>query len=255
MEGPRDQDRPGQPYTLAGISMTTPANLDVFEQRLKEFYEVRADELPEDDAAALIRLRKAVKIAGLHDGERVLDLGAKQGRLGSVMAGMGLRVDYTGFDVSDSNVDAAAKAGFRFVQGDVTRPLPFPDDSFDCVFALELLEHLTVPVALLAEIRRVLTDEGRARAVVSVPSPYSWVEVARELLRRQDPEGHLVVFTTPVMANLAALAGFTIDGRWGTSIRIRKALFSHNSLLARSRIYRLRKTDQAVFACHKFSWA
>jgi SAM-dependent methyltransferase len=234
--------------------MTTPINLESFERRLKAFYELRADELPEDDPEALLRLRKAIKIAAPRRGERILDLGAKQGRLGVVMSDAGLGVDYTGFDVSDSNVEAGLRAGFRFVQGNVTRPLPFPDNSFDCVFALELLEHLTVPVALLAEIRRVLTADPNGRAIVSVPSPYSWVEVARELLRRQDPEGHLIAFTTSVMTNLAALAGLTVDGRWGTSIRIQKTLLSNNSLFARSRIYRLRRSDDAVFGGRKFSW-
>jgi SAM-dependent methyltransferase len=170
------------------------------------------------------------------------------------MSDAGLAVDYTGFDVSDSNVEAGSRAGFRFVQGNVTRPLPFPDNSFDCGFALELLEHLTIPIALLAEIRRVLTDDADGRAIVSVPSPYSWVEVARELLRRQDPEGHLIAFTTPVMANAAALAGLHVDGRWGTSIRIKKTLLPNNSLFARSRIYRLRKSDDAVFGGRTFAW-
>jgi SAM-dependent methyltransferase len=237
--------------------MSTLANLELFERRLKEFYEIRASELPDGDPESLLRFRKAIKIAALRDGERVLDLGAKHGVLGALMSDAGVRVEYTGFDVSDSNVEGGLRAGFRFVQGDVTQPLPFPDDSFDCVFALELLEHVTIPVALLGEIRRVLTDDADGRAVVSVPSPYNWVEVGRELLRRQDPEGHLNAFTTPVMANLAALAGFTVDGRWGTSIRIptTRRLLSSNSIFARSRIYRLRTSHEAVFACHKFSWS
>ena len=68
-----------------------------------------------------------------------------------------------------------------------------------------------MPVTLLAEMRRVVTAAGRV--VVSVPSPYSWVEVARELLGRHDTEGHLNSFPTPIMQNLAALSGFRIDRR------------------------------------------
>src|SRR5262249_53925501 len=164
--------------------MTAPTNLEPFERRLKAFYELRASELPEDDPETLLRLRKAIKIATPRRGDRMLVLGAKEGRLGALMRAAGLGVEYTGFDGSDNNREAGTRAGLRFVQGNVTRPLPFPDNSFDCVFALELLEHLTVPVALLAELQRVLTDDANGRAIVSVPSPYSWVEVGRELLRR-----------------------------------------------------------------------
>jgi SAM-dependent methyltransferase len=120
---------------------------------------------------------------------------------------------------------------------------------------LELLEHLTIPLALLGEIRRVLTEDGRA--VISVPSPYSWVEVARELRGRPDPEGHLNSFTTPVMENLAALAGFRIERRLGTSIRFPKTLrlVSTDSILARSRIYLVRPSHDLVFAGRNVTWS
>lgn len=235
--------------------MTENINLERLEPRLKEFYEVRADELSDDVPALTIRLEKAIEIASPVHGERILDIGAMQGRLGSLMSRAGLEVNYTGFDVSDTNVDEARKAGFEFVQGSVLQPLPFPDNCFDCIFVLELLEHLTAPVALLAEIHRILTDDPSGRVVVSVPSPYNWVEFARELLGRQDPEGHLAAFTSPVMANIAALAGFSLDGRWGTSIRIANRQIPNNSLFARSRIYRLRKSKTVVFAGKRFSWS
>jgi len=227
---------------------------DFFQARLKAFYELRASEEPARDPEAILRFRKALRAAALSNGESVLDLGAKLGGLAAAIGDSGLEVDYTGLDVSDANVAAASAAGLRFVQGDVTRHLPFADDSFDCVFVLELLEHLTFPIGLLSEIRRVLTANGRA--IVSVPSPYSWVELARELLGRPDPEGHLNAYTTPVMSNLAALAGFGIKGKWGTSIRVPKTLrlLPTNSILARSRIYLLEPASDVVFAGRQFTW-
>jgi len=88
------------------------------------------------------------------------------------------------------------------------------------------------------------------RAVVSVPSPYGWVEVYRELAGRHDPEGHLNAYTTPVLTNLAALAGFRVERRLGTSVRIPRTmrLVSTDSILARSRIYVLRSAERVVFA-------
>src|SRR5581483_8020128 len=216
--------------------------------RLAAFYEQRAREEPANDPEARLRFRKAIGAAALTSGERVLDLGAKWGGLASSLAAAGLSVEYTGFDLSEVNAAAAAEAGLTFVRGDVGEGLPFPDASFDCVFCLELLEHVTVPLKLLIEIRRVVADTGRA--VISVPSPYSWVEVARELLGRPDTEGHLNSFPLPIVQNLAALSGFGIERRLGTSIRIPKTarLIPTNSILARSRMYLLRPSAQLVFA-------
>jgi SAM-dependent methyltransferase len=215
------------------------------DERLKEFYELRASEEPPSDPEAKLRFRKALDAAGLRAGESVLDLGAKWGGLA---ASIDVPVDYTGLDLSEVNAEAATKAGLTFVQGDVTQPLPFGDASFDRVFCLELLEHLIAPARLLAEIHRVLKADGRA--IISVPSPYSWVEVAHELFGLHDTEGHLNAFTTPVMENLAGLTGFRIERRLGTSLRIPKTsrLISTNSILARSRMYVLRPSDDLVFA-------
>jgi 2-polyprenyl-3-methyl-5-hydroxy-6-metoxy-1,4-benzoquinol methylase len=215
------------------------------DERLAAFYEQRAAEEPASDPEALLRFDKAIAAAALRPGERVLDVGAKWGGLASRLpAG----VAYTGLDLSEENVRKAAEAGVDIRHADVTKPLPVGDGAFDCVFCLELLEHLTSPLALLEELRRVLTPEGRA--VISVPSPYSWVELYRELFGRHDPEGHLNAFTTPVMTNLAALAGFRVERRLGTSVRIplTMRLVPTDSILARSRIYVVRPSDGVVFA-------
>jgi len=230
------------------------AQQTLIEGRLREFYELRAAEEPARDPEALLRFRKAIAAAGLRPGETVLDLGAKRGGLASAITAAHLEVEYTGLDLSEANVAAGTEAGLSFVRGNVTDELPFGDGSFDCVFCLELLEHLTAPVDLLVEIRRVLTDSGRA--VVSVPSPYSWVEVVRELLNRPDTEGHLNAFTTPVMNNLAALAALRVDRRLGTSLRIPKTLrlIPTDSILARSRLYVLRPSTEIVFAGRGTNW-
>jgi SAM-dependent methyltransferase len=218
------------------------------EDRLKAFYDLRAAEEPAIDPEAVLRFDKALDASQLRPGERVLDLGAKRGGLGSRARDRGLSVEYTGLDVSEENVVAAASLELDVRRADVTKPLPVGDAEYDCVFCLELLEHLTSPITLLDEIRRVLTEDGRA--VISVPSPYSWVEVYRELFHRHDPEGHLNSFTTPVIQNLVGLAGFRLERTLGTSIRIPKTLrlIPTNSILARSRIYVIHTTDEIAFA-------
>jgi SAM-dependent methyltransferase len=219
---------------------------------LRAFYDLRAGEEPARDPEAPLRFRKALAAAELRPGERVLDVGAKRGGLAHSARELGADIEYTGVDLSPENAALAQAAGLDVRVGDAAGRLPFEDASFDCVFCLELLEHLVAPLSLLEEIRRVLRADGRA--VVSVPSPYSWVEVVRELFGMRDPEGHVNSFTTPVMANLSALAGFRVGRRLGTSLRIPKTsrLFPTNSILARSRIYVLRPAAVVVFAGRSF---
>jgi SAM-dependent methyltransferase len=222
-------------------------------ERLKAYYELRAVETPASDPEATLRFDKALSAAALEPGERVLDVGAKQGGLALRAREAGLEIEYVGLDVSDVNVRVAAALGLDVRQADVTKPLPVGDAEFDCIFCLEILEHLTSAVAMLEEMRRVLRPSGRA--VISVPSPYSWVEVYRELIGRHETEGHLNAFTTPVMRNVLALAGFRLERRLGTSVRIPKTirLIPTNSILARSRVYVARPSEQVTFAGRSLS--
>lgn len=47
-----------------------------------------------------------------------------------------------------------------FTQGDMTKPLPFPDDSFQVAVCLEGIEHIDTVEGLIAELRRVLVRGG-----------------------------------------------------------------------------------------------
>jgi len=218
------------------------------EARLKHFYDLRAGEEPENDPEATLRFRKALRAAKLSPGDRLLDIGAKSGGLALFARSLGLEIEYTGLELSEQNVEKAGHHGLDVRLADASARLPVGSGVYDCVVCLELLEHLPTPIAVLGEFRRVLKPQGRA--VVSVPNPYSWVEVYRELFLRPDPEGHLNAFTTPVMENLLALAGLRLEQRLGTSLRVPKTLrlLSTNSILARSRIYVARPAERVLFA-------
>jgi 2-polyprenyl-3-methyl-5-hydroxy-6-metoxy-1,4-benzoquinol methylase len=218
------------------------------EARLQAFYELRAAEEPDTDPEAGLRFRKALRAANLASGERVLDIGAKWGGFALCARTSGIEPIYTGLELSEANVRKAVGHGLDVRSADVSHELPVEDGQYDCVVCLELLEHLVAPVQLLGEIRRVLKPDGRA--VLSVPNPYSWVEVYRELFGRPDPEGHLSGFTTPIMENVLALAGLRLEQRLGTFFRIPRTarLLPTDSILARSRIYVARPASQLSFA-------
>lgn len=212
------------------------------------FYDLCAAAEPPKDPEAELRFRKAFRLAEVAPGERVLDVGAKWGGLGDCARRLGLQIEYTGLDLSEENIRKATSRGLDVRRADVSEPLPLADGAVDCVFCLELLEHVPAAVELLCEMRRVLRPDGRL--VVSVPNPYNWVEVYRELFGRPDPMGHLNGFTTPVMTNVLALAGLRLERRLGTSVRVPRTqrIVPTNSIMARSRLYLARPSARVVFA-------
>jgi ubiquinone/menaquinone biosynthesis C-methylase UbiE len=76
----------------------------------------------------------------------VLEIGSGEGSLQDMVQ------DYTGLDISAT---AGRKYHKRFVQADA-RAIPFPDDEFDAVWSIWVLEHVPNAEQALREIRRVL---------------------------------------------------------------------------------------------------
>jgi SAM-dependent methyltransferase len=98
---------------------------------------------------------------------RILDVGCGSAWLGDHFA------DYTGLDASDDAVSAARARGRNVRQADVAEALPVDDADFDGVVLKDLLEHVPDPVAVVAEVLRVLRPGGLTFA--SSPDAQRWV--------------------------------------------------------------------------------
>jgi len=80
---------------------------------------------------------------------------------------------YTGIEGSPEAVARATQARRNVILGDVDRPLPFADASFDAIVVKDVLEHVADPVALVGEAHRVLRPGGLVFA--SSPDAQRWV--------------------------------------------------------------------------------
>ena len=104
---------------------------------------------------------------GLRPGDMFLDAGAGFGRHAFEAARQGATVyalDWAQeevaatrfmFDGMVNNHEIPAANFGGALRGDATK-LPFPDNTFDCVVTSEVLQHIQVDVAPIAELHRVL---------------------------------------------------------------------------------------------------
>jgi len=127
-----------------------------------------ADGSVEDFARAAERLcRRLLGAAGVHDGQDILDAGCGLGgtlatvneTLGSVRL-QGINIDERQVDRARATVRPRAGNEIGFVHGDACH-LPFDDESFDRVLAVECIFNFPSRARFLREAWRVLRPGGR----------------------------------------------------------------------------------------------
>lgn len=113
-------------------------------------------------AGAIYELHWAYGFEFIRDGVTLLDYGCFDG---AFIRALQKTRNVTAIG-ADKNLDViAAQLDIETVH--VEKAIPFPDASFDVVTLFEVLEHVSDERSLLAEIRRVLRDDGLL--IVSVP--------------------------------------------------------------------------------------
>ena len=159
-------------------------------------------------------------------GQRVLDLGCRDGALTQAYVGGN---EVVGVDADREALAEAERLGIETHWADLDQPLDFPDAGFDVVVAGELLEHLRDPERLVAEIRRVLRPGGTF--VASVPNAYRLKGRLRFLAGRapeSDPT-HLQLFSpADVRALLAAFQDSHVHFVAGRLVPLHARLFAND---------------------------
>lgn len=108
-----------------------------------------------------------------------------------------------GIDVSRQAIAFCLKRGLRNVKECPVEAIDYPDQAFDVVTCLDVLEHVPNPEEALREVRRVLKDRGKL--VVTVPAFQTlWSQ-------HDDALCHLRRYEKPSLRSDLEEAGFTVD--------------------------------------------
>jgi len=116
---------------------------------------------PKDYEEIEDRHKKVLDIFSRYKFERILDVGCGDGNFSVLLKEACKAKEVYGIEISEKGAEIARKNGVKCYQLDIDEEdLPFEDNYFDAVAALELIEHLFDPDHFLDEVYRVLKPNG-----------------------------------------------------------------------------------------------
>lgn len=141
-------------------------------------------------------------------GVDVLDVGCGSGTLLGLLKHRGFRV--TGLDFSaEAAAIAKAENGVDVAVGSLEEA-HFPAESFDVVTLFHVMEHVTNPRLVLAEVSRVLKPNGVA--ILQVPNIESWqFKIFGARWYGLDIPRHVIDYSRNSMLKLLADSGFVVN--------------------------------------------
>ncbi|MES9899026.1 MAG: class I SAM-dependent methyltransferase [Sedimenticola sp.] len=118
-----------------------------------------------------------------------LDCGAGHGHMyDHLYSETGLTKDsYYGIEWNNHSVEIASKKDLSIIQCDLNKRIPHPDNRFNCIFGLSILEHLMNPCRYLNECYRVLDKGGTL--IIFTPNISTYFTAALILAGRMPSSG------------------------------------------------------------------
>jgi len=160
--------------------------------------------IPEDSHwwfASRTRALKAVMGSILPDKPdfRLLDIGCGAGNMIHHLSHYG---QVKGLEIDARPVKVAHQRGYDVDLFDATEPMPFDDNSFDAVTALDVIEHNEDDLAILADSHRILKPGGHI--VITVPA-FMWL-----WSHNDDLNAHVRRYTAGELRQKMTGAGFKV---------------------------------------------
>ncbi|QWE29010.1 class I SAM-dependent methyltransferase [Polynucleobacter sp. AM-7D1] len=156
------------------------------------------------------------------DVEKTLDIGCGWG------FSLKINPNFYCVDADVNCVEYLKSIGAKVSLADISKPLPFPDGSFDNAFTHDVLEHLEEEemLSLFRDARRILKAGGVFMNIVPNLKGYlAYTDV-----------GHKRYVTLKEIKSAANQTGFEVIDHWHTPFpRIFSELFKHNKLVVRLR--------------------
>ncbi len=147
----------------------------------------------------------------------VLDIGCFDGYIGQKIQEQGNK-QVIGLDRVENGLEIASDRGIETHYADIDdADFVFPDDTFDCVLAADVLNYAYDPDSVVSEIRRVLISQGAL--IITTPNLASVENRIRMLfgrhpldleVRAQQGVGNVRLFTFKTLRDLLVDNGFIV---------------------------------------------
>jgi 2-polyprenyl-3-methyl-5-hydroxy-6-metoxy-1,4-benzoquinol methylase len=229
--------------------------------------EIKSIQYMSEIVKELTKLRKNAKI-------KLLDVGCGRGVFLQHFAKnfKKFNIELYGTDISKPQIEKAKKLGFKFKRSDLEKGINYQDETFNIVYAAELIEHLYNPDLLIQEINRILKPNGYI--IISTPNLVAWFNrilfflgnqplfyetstkstligsgIVRKIKARKLPVGHIRIFTKGALKDILQEYGFEVleikgaafdSGLKGILLKI-DSLFNHIPCLASDLVVLARK--------------
>ena len=188
---------------------------------------------------------------------KCLDIGCGNGKFLNYISIEKPDYELFGIDLSEFQVKYAKKLKFNFQTCNIEEGLPFKDDTFEIIYAGELIEHLYNPDFFLNEVKRILKKGGYL--ILSTPNLCTWynrilflfgiqplftesstesAQIGSGFLKRfrdDRPVGHLRVFNKNAIVSILKKSKFE-------QIKIKGTIFPSLPLIMRFLDYGFAKT-------------